>query len=260
VGALVIVTLLPSYLLFQSGGLKESVLLFGVGTLFHSINRISRTKIKWEGLLVAIIGCWFLINIKPYFIASIVPATLAYAIALKLKSRHIFSWAIWTLNIVSGTLIISLSNFELLEFIVRKQHDFLNYAANIQPGSLIYIPRLEYTWESVTQSLPQSFWRTIMEPMPWSIHTLSLFIMFVENVIILAVVSIGSFRLIKNGNLSLTSHFLIQSIIPGLCLIVLISPVLGAAMRYRSPFIILLLLAFVPLFIYQKAKNSHNEV
>lgn len=259
-GALVFVTLLPSYLLFQSGGLKESVLLFGVGTLFHSINRISRTKIKWEGLIVAIIGCWFLINIKPYFIASIVPATLAYAIALKLKSRPIFSWAIWTLNIVSGTLIISLSNFELLEFIVRKQHDFLNYAANIQPGSLIYIPRLEYTWESVTQSLLQSFWRTIMEPMPWSIHTLSLFIMFVENVIILAVVSIGSFRLIKNGNLSLTSHFLIQSIIPGLCLIVLISPVLGAAMRYRSPFIILLLLAFVPLFIDQKAKNSQNEV
>ena len=96
--ALLIIGLLPSYLLFLSRGLKESVLLIGAGMPFLGYYNAFNSNNKWLGIVQLAIGCWLLIIIKPYFIASILPAILAYQITQRLKLQSYFSWGIWGVN------------------------------------------------------------------------------------------------------------------------------------------------------------------
>ena len=258
--ALIAISLLPSYLLFLSGGLKESVLLFGAGILFLGYDQALHGHRKTIGLILFAIGAWFLLMIKPYFIASVTPAILALIIVHKLKFQTYWTWGIWFIVLGIGVFSLSLLNFELLEFVVRKQHDFLNHSAEIEPGSAIFIQRLEYSWSSVLLSLPIALFRSLLTPLPWNVNSVSLIIMCIENIIILTIVSIGTYYILKTKVIHIMSHFLLQSILPALCLIGLISPVLGATMRYRAPFIILLVLAFLPSILSMKIKNEQHEI
>lgn len=256
--ALLIIGLLPSYLLFLSGGLKESVLLFGAGMLFLGYYNAFNSNNKWLGIVQLAIGCWLLIIIKPYFIASILPAILAYQITQRLKLQSYFFWGIWGLIIAIGAVFLNALNFEILEYIVRKQHDFLNHTAEIMPGSAKDIPMLEYTWKSLIIQIPSALWRSLFEPMPWNIHSPSLLMLFIENIIIGALSVVGLVGWFKTKNHSIMSSLLLQSILPGLCLIGLIFSVLGATMRYRAPFIILLILAILS-YLPLKPKNLANN-
>ena len=141
---------------------------------------------------------------------------------------------------------------DLVNYIVQKQHDFINHSLEIEPGSYRPMARLDYSLISIIVAAPLALIKTLIQPMPWEIRNVGEIIMLIENLYLLVLLVFAG-RNLAIGTRNITAHSKIRmallTIIPGLILIGLICPVLGATMRYRAPFIILLLVSLTPYLI-----------
>jgi hypothetical protein len=253
---LLIISIFPCYLLLLSGGLKESFLLFGAGLFLAGIITESGKRIEFTNVFMSAIGLLILIIIKPYFIASLAPALVSYFLILKLKWRPSSQWMVWFMLLGSGATLLYVLNFDLVEYVVRKQNDFINHSDLIKPGSAIAIVPLEYSVQSVVLNLPSALFRVLAEPLPSRINSASLLIMAFENILLIGLIITAIFRGKYQKTKRPLFHMIIQGVLPALCLIGLISPVLGATMRYRAPFIVLLIIAIISFLTKSHAEQT----
>jgi len=245
--ALFLVTMLPSSLLLISGGLKETVLMFGAGSLFYSWMSISQGQARDKSAIIfGLIGLAVCLNIKPYFLASIFPAFIAFMIIRKTKIiDYAFTLVCLSIFLVMYALAYS-GGVDILASIIRKQSEFINHSAETNPGSLIQLYPITKDWTSWLPAIPNALFNALARPLPWEITSAPLMLMFAENLLIAWLVVKSLTHRIRFGTDSSNFTFISLCIIPGLILIGLISPVLGATMRYRAPFLLLLLISLTP--------------
>lgn len=253
-GVIGIVSLLPSYLLLQSGGLKESVLLFGIGLFFYSfiglLNQGKRQLLSLFALSILV-----LYSIKPYFLVSFAPAIITYFLLSKARISEYFSWPMWCSIVVVGLVMTQALGFEIIDFVIRKQHDFLNHSAEINPGSAIEMERLGNSTMEVLLETPTALFRVLFEPLPWTVNSFSTALMSLENLVVILIILLFAIKLFNGKSVSPYSTMVLQGVLPGIILIGLISPVLGATMRYRAPFLIMLLLILIPTLLANDKKE-----
>lgn len=223
--------LLPSSLLWLSGPLKESLVMFGLGLFLFGWFR--RSAKGWLLVLLAVI---VLIQVKVYWLVALMPALFSYEMLNK-KSSMGRQWAAWIMVITVCAAMVYWLGYDWLSELARKQSDFVAHANQLQAGSFIPIKPLLPSLSSFAASLPTALLRSVFAPFPAWPQQPAEMLLAAESLIVFGFLLVATIKHRRINSLPL------QIALPVLLLIGLTTPVLGALMRYRAPALVLMLLA-----------------
>ena len=241
---------IPSILLWTSGVLKESVMMFGLGMLCLSFIKIS-DKFSSKYVALFLFSTIVLFISKMYILIAILPGLFSFLVIQKTQKKFTFPKFLIIhilFLLLAGNLTIFQYNF--LEILSYKQQDFAVLVKKVGTvGSLIQIPELQPTWISFLKNAPVAFFNALTRPFIFESFSPFIFLSSLENltVLILIIATLFFMKLKNISNNSLAylclSFFLILFILSGLT-----TPVLGALVRYRTPALPFLLIFLLLLF------------
>lgn len=130
-GLIATIFLVPSFILWSSGILKESVLFLSLGLLLYAFFEILHQHFTIKNSILFCLSFLTLIYIKPYVLGFVLPAIISYGLANKfpLKKAYFFYLGIYGAMLIFGFSIKFLQpNYNALEIIATKQNNFVNVA------------------------------------------------------------------------------------------------------------------------------------
>jgi len=247
--------IIPSFLLWTSAPLKETLvaflMFFGIG---YFIKYLFEKQTKY--LFFSVLFTCFTFFAKPYFTVALLPI-LVFAL-LPIKKIGLKYFLLLTISFL--TLLIldySLDNFKFINWIVEKQHDFLNHAQAEGAGSLVYLPRSEKSFIGILSVLPIAFSNVMFRPLPFeSLNPMYLLASF-ENlfIIFLIIISIIFRKKILTNQEKEIVYFLSFFSLIIILLIGVTTPVLGAIVRYKAPILPLVLITCLIVLDFEKIKK-----
>ena len=252
------VMLLPSVLFWGSGMLKDGLLLFGMGLMLYTFNKILLRQGTTKNLLLFSVLFLLLVFTKLYTIICIFPGLIAWYwsrndSAKKIVLKFLGCYTVYLLigfNI--GTINIK---YDVADIIFYKQRNFNVFADKAAAKSKIEIPEIEPNALSLLMNAPGSVLRVLTRPSVFDSHAPLILIASVENLLILFIIVYCLLKAKRNGNVNLPIFwFSIFFFITMYALIGLITPVLGAIVRYRVP--VLPFLMFIVLALYHKKEKK----
>jgi hypothetical protein len=229
--------LLPSVLFWGSGVLKEGLLFFGLGMLiyyfFKMLKQFSLLSLLW--VLISLVLIYYT---KLYVLAIAVPVLLGHLITVKSGNRYAFIKFAFVLSIfiLTGISIKYIfPGFDLLDILATKQHDFIGLAKFMNSGSLIDIPLLNPDLSSFIINAPQAFFTTFFRPFIFEADSIFVLMAALENLIILLITIIAVVFAKKSVFSESIFWACFFSVVLMFTLTGLITPVLGAIVRYKIP-------------------------
>ena len=247
--------LVPSFVFWTSGILKETILVSIVGLFLNQLYNATNGKFK-PLALIAVFLCFFLLAIlKIYVLVSLFPLVF-YLLTKRLQWR--FTQNMLFPTSLSLVLFMSVSLFSdhlnPIEIIVNKQHNFIELAEFLDARSKIDIQYLNGHWDNMLAASPSAFFNTLLRPFPWDLNSIMIVLPFLENVFFLILVSIAIYHLKLPHQRTLNKKVLFQMLMVIVFLFVIIgltTPVIGAIVRYKVP-----ALPFLYLIVLDQIKFS----
>ncbi len=252
-GNLISVFLLPSVLFWSSGILKEPILMLGFGYLVYFIFQFpDRLNSKKRGnILLALLAMILSMYLKFYILIVLIPAILAIIMMQKWRKKIVL--------IIGGSfsflylfaLLISYLplDFNVFEIVARKQNDFIKVAEVFQAGSAIEIPLLTSSPLSVLINSPIAFFNTLLRPFLWESKNILMLVAAFENLFFVILILFAAFNFKSEKFNSKYMAFMITFIIGLFVLIGLVTPIVGAMVRYKIPalpFLTAIMFVFIP--------------
>lgn len=231
--------ILPSFLFWSSGVLKEGILIFGLGMfLYHIFN--NESKAKW---IFASLALLLLIWIKFYVLMAILPALIFIGINKYSKLKPLWNWSIGLVSLFLIMILLpKVGGVDFISHLIQKQRDFFELVRNLQPNSLYYLPEVSSLTDVVFNS-PRAFFTTIFRPFIWEVNGALDALASIENIsfIVLAVIAI----VFRKKDLAIKKWPLFNwTFVISLSLIIgLVIPVFGALVRYKTPLLPFLIIA-----------------
>ncbi len=248
--------LMPSVLFWGSGVLKDGLLMTGFGLLIYSFTLIIKNGITVKRFLALFAGLVILMITKVYVIAMLLPGLLAWYLTRKSgRTRIIMTFIL--IYLLYFTLAFSAyhldPDYNLAALIFYKQKNFIDLGT-IQNATMISIPRLECSASSIIENSPHAFYTTMFRPFITDVHGKPMILLAaLENLLLILVIIISLATMnLKSKKLDPIILFSILFTILLFILIGLISPVLGAIVRYKI--VALPMITFVAVYYYDKAK------
>jgi hypothetical protein len=134
--------------------------------------------------------------------------------------------------------------FNLTDLLYRKQQAFFLLAENAKAGSVISIPVLDPGILSLLMNAPYGFFTSLLRPLITDSESVMILISAVENTLILLFGAYCLFNIrIQNLKGSVIPAFCIFYCVSLYVLIGMITPILGAIVRYKAqalPFLVIL--------------------
>jgi hypothetical protein len=244
------VFLMPSVLFWGSGVLKEGILLFGMGLLIYFFDQLVRKKQIIISLIFALSSSILLAYTKFYVIITLIPLLISYFWVFKTSEKFILVkyLSVCCLYFIIGLLIpFIFPDYNFLEIIAQKQHDFINLSQFVKSGSVIKSEYLEPNLWSFIINSPVAFANTLLRPFFFEVKSVFMALASFENLIVIffGLICIFFFkRKIENKNFLMFSVFFVLIIFT---LTGLITPVIGAIVRYKIPALPFLIITFIIL-------------
>jgi hypothetical protein len=251
------VMLLPSVLFWGSGMLKDGLLLFGMGLMLYTFNKTITGFSNTRNILV--FGALFLLLIftKLYTIICIFPGLIAWYwsrkdSAGKIALKFFFCYALYLL--MGFNIGFINPKYDVSDIIFFKQKNFYDFARQASAKSMIQIPIIEPNAWSLFLNSPGAILRVLTRPSVFDSHAPLILLAAFENLVILAIIVFCIIKSKRNGNINLPIFwFSIFFFLTMFTLIGLITPVLGAIVRYKVP--VLPFLMFIMLALYNKEQK-----
>ena len=235
---LIAIILIPSGFFWTSAMLKETILMLGLACYFYGFISILTKQKQYLPWLSLIIGMFFLLHIKVYVIAALIPASLGFLIAHKLPQKRVSHvYIISILVLILGVIINNtyLHAVPILEKFADKRNDFImNVVYYAHAQSYIPIGFLDANIISFIKDTPTSLYRAIFLPWIWNTSSLLGIIPALENLvlIILSVLACFFSRTLHRSEQNIVWFSLFFSITL-LWIIGITTPVIGAIVRYK---------------------------
>jgi hypothetical protein len=260
---------LPSVLFWGSGILKESILLFSVGIFIYKLSEIVIHQNKSILNYLIITVAFLLLTItKPYVILTLTPSIIALLTYHYFKNIRILTYYIFVhfFCIVIALMINHYnSNLDVLGNIVYKQHDFLNVARDTHANSTIYVEKLSNNIYSFIHFSPLAFVNGFFRPTILELNSISYLPAILESTILIFGFCLFLFK--KKIPLDINQRLIIYfSLFFSMFLALLIglaTPVLGAIVRYRVPYLPFLYSAIfltIPIPEFSIIKKIENKL
>ncbi|NND76887.1 MAG: hypothetical protein HKN39_01730 [Flavobacteriales bacterium] len=231
--------LVPSFLFWSSGVLKESILIFALGlTLFHFF--VNTKSMKWLWLVLTFT---LLLWIKTYVLLTLLPGLLFIGLNKVSPLDPLWNWiACASILIISVYLSPLIGGPDPVAHLIQKQKDFFDLVASLQPNSTYYLPEIN-SFSDVFWNLPRAVFSVLFRPFAWEFNGALDALAAMENLallvlVILAVVYRKKDLSIKKWN---TFHWSFILCLAGV--IGLVTPVFGALVRYKVPLLPFLIIA-----------------
>ena len=260
---------LPSVLFWGSGILKESILLFSVGIFVYKLSEIVIHKNKSISNYVIITVAFLLLTItKPYVILTLTPSIIALITYHYFKKISVlFHYIFVHLFCIVIALIINHynSNLDVLGNIVYKQHDFLNVARDTHANSTIYVEKLSNNIYSFIHFSPLAFVNGFFRPTILELNSISYLPAVLESTMLIFGFCLILFnkKIPFDINQRLIIYFSLFFSMFLALLIGLATPVLGAIVRYRVPYLPFLYSAIflaIPIPEFSFIKKIENKL
>lgn len=255
----IMIFLIPSVCLWSSAPLKEAVVMWCLGNIFYGLFVKHQS---WVALLRVTVGCLLLYLVKFYVL---------FALALPLLGLALTHYTRWTTikayGIVFGAGIIVLTGIEsmsdghLVELLSTKQADFIRMANYYESGSRFNLPALTPDYHSFFSILPIAVATGLFRPFLWETHTLLALVPAIEmHMVWLGIIGAIIWRNKNNGVpwnkiIFIASFTLVLATIIGFA-----TPVFGALVRYRVPFLPFLGWLMILLADEQKLVNLKARI
>ncbi len=253
--------LLPSVMFWGSGLLKDGLLLFALGFALLSFSRLLSNPKEIRNLLIFLISFTLLVFTKLYVIIAILPGLIAWYWARNNQGWRVvlkFSSTYLLYLIIIFNIHHIAPRYNIVDIIYWKQKNFNTLAELTQAKSLIKIPALDYGAMSILKNSPKAFFNTLVRPLPSDVHgNILILISASESLLILFIGIMAVFFRKKKFNP--IKPFLVFSIIFVVLIFVLaglITPILGALVRYKVPVLPFLLFIFLNIIDHERVKNS----
>ena len=244
IGAFTItVFLIPSVIFWSSGALKESILIFGMGILIYSMNKLLEKKLGSKHLLIFISCIIFLCFIKFYVIIALIPCIIAYITTIKLNIKRpiaVYLPILFLCGILAFNSVSIPPYYDFVETIAHKQKDFIRLAEVTDSGSQFKLTKLEPSFTGIVKVVPEALLNCFIRPLPQSGKSLVYLPSIIENIIILLSIFLAVFSIFKR-KVTLTWEaknmvwFSLVFTILLFTIIGLTTPVSGALVRYKVP-------------------------
>jgi len=246
------VFLLPSVLFWGSGVMKDGLLLFAFGMLLYfftkALDKITLKTILW----IAVMAFLVIIN-KIYILLAAIPGLTAWYWCYKTSYKFTFSKFLF----VHFIYFIALFNFHYLfprydfaTIIYWKQRNFLELADYVKAGSIIQITHLEANNISILLSVPEALYHVLFRPFFFESRSPMILMAGLENLLILIIVIIGLLFIKKKmkNEIKPLFNFSLYFVMILFAIMGLVTPVLGALVRYKMPALPFLILIFIILY------------
>ncbi len=232
---LILSFLVPNFLFWSSGMLKEAVLIFALGLFLHQLNLFLNEK-KPMVFLYALLFLALMCLIKPYVFICLLPGLFFWVLSYQKNTRtSIYIFLVCHLSLL---LLVFLFQDSIVYFLSNKQLAFIKLSQITQANSSIEIQAIHQV-SDLFMAAPSNFITTLFRPFVWEARGVFSLVAGLENLILICL-PITLFFL-KKPNLDqnafrLTLFALSFVLILGV-LIGSITPVLGAIVRYKIPLI-----------------------
>jgi hypothetical protein len=240
---------LPSVIFWGSGVMKEGLLFFGLGMLvYHFIKVLEGFNIR--SLLWIIFSVALIYFTKFYVLAIIIPVMIAYLWVNKTNNKYILLKyiTVFVLYVIAGLMIKHISPaFDAIDILVTKQRDFIGLARSLNSGSLINIPVLTPDIWSFIIHAPQAFFITMFRPFITEANSILILMAALENFIILIVLALAIIFFSKK---QINFNIFYACLFGVICMFILtglITPVMGAMVRYKVPALPFLMIILIML-------------
>ena len=250
----IFIFLMPSVLFWGSGLLKDSILLSGFGLLIYSFTLLIKNGVNPLRLIMFTIGLLILAVTKTYVIAIILPGLFAWWITKHSNIRTVILTFLFVYGLyffVAFNLYRFNPDYNIAALIFYKQKNFIDLGT-IHNASMISFPVIECSAISILKNSPMAFCNTLFRPFLTDVHGNPMILLSaMENILIifLIIAFIISARKIKTDPIVIFNIIFITLLF---VLIGMISPVLGAIVRYRI--VALPCLMFVLIYFYDREK------
>ena len=237
--AVVAAFLVPSVVFWSSGMMKECLVMFSLGLLMFSWTALWR-KFGIIKLLVVFVSAWLLLLSKFYILLAMLPGLVIFAAPTKFGAKKLLisSVVVFALVVVLFFFSGNIFGYDLVDTIVKKQHDFINmvtYEADYS-GSNIEIKELEPTFISFATALVPAYINTLLRPFVTEANSFVKLVCCVENIVFLMffLYMCVRFKRIDNNQFRIVLFTLYFMLIL-YALIGMTTPNLGALVRYKIP-------------------------
>jgi len=250
--------LMPSVLFWGSGVLKEGLLFFAIGILlYHFIKIIHNFNFIYFLWIVA--GCVLLYYTKFYILAIVIPILISHFWVYKTNEKNIllkYCIVFFAYIIIGFNLHYIFPDYNIIDILVTKQRDFIGLAKFMNSGSYIEIPVLSPDIFSFIKYSPVAFYNTLFRP--YFFETGSIFILFagIENFLILTILFLS---IIFFDHKQIHKSFFYASLFAVIFMFVLtglITPVMGAIVRYKVPALPFLMILLFMMIDKEKLINK----
>ena len=250
----------PTAVFWSSGILKESILLGSTTLVLAQVLQLvylpSSTIRQWA---ILFIGAYFCFKIRFYFAIGLFPLLAGFAV-LEVASRR---WKISQHYKISFYLIALL----VFGFGATFLHEAVNldyffqeliksyYGSRMSSAqkSIIYLPNLQPTFQSLLYYAPEAISSAIFRPLPGEINSPDYFMAGFENLIVLILAGVGVVTFRKHKPIlpvTLVLSLMIYVILIA-ALIGFSTANLGSVSRYK--------VAFMPVFLYLLLQTGVNQ-
>jgi hypothetical protein len=239
--------LLPSVLLWTSGILKESILIFALGITFLVINRISQLKISASSFALLIICVFLMVYIKFYVLLSFLPAIIAYSLTKYLQQKSVIVYGITLLLAIIGGIFSKqlTGSIDLVDVLVNKQKDFIRLAEWQNAQSAFYLTPLEPHFWGIIKVIPEGLLNCFVRPLPhaktnwleWGVivENIFLLLLLIYSTIVAIKSSVKKSLLFSTGDHKNFFLFCLTFVLLLFIIIGITTPVAGALVRYKVP-------------------------
>jgi hypothetical protein len=243
------VFLMPTVLFWGSGVLKEGILIFGLGLFCFGFFNITHDEKKYKYAAAIIVGILVLAMIKVYVLLCLIPAALTYYVLIKISFKKIWlAFAVIQLALLLAIFNLKWMNPELdiANKLWFKRNDFVNVANDWDAKSSIPAIPFEKSAISILLHSPQSIYNALMRPTVFEIKSITYVMPVTENFFVLVLIGLMLFFFKKpSHNEQVFVMFALTFIVYLAAMIGLVTPILGAIVRYKLPIMPFILMIII---------------
>jgi len=244
----------PPFVFWTSGFHRDGLCMTFLGIYLYAMQNLMKfTKPKY--IMAVMISIAFMLFLRSFWGFSAIIVGILWFISTKMK--RIKPLVVFSLGAIFLTGLFALSalappNLNFAKSLVDKQHAFLG----LQGDSELLVTRLTLNLKVYFEAIFDGFNHLLLRPYPSEIgHSPLYFLTFLENLFvwILFVLAIY-FRINRKSTIVLykpENNVLLFLVIINYAIIGLTVPFLGAIVRYKAPFELLLILLLVQYFPQQ---------
>lgn len=241
-----LIFLLPSILFWQSGVLKEGILIFSTGLFIYHFFTFLKNR-NWLNALWALLFFGLIVLCKYYVAIALLPGVIAYtwqALARGENAGYKYAYTYMGIMTVLVIILYVFPEHNPLITLCNKRSESVKSAVFAEAKELLFMDNVQPYPIDVAKKIPQIFRVSFIEPIKVTKNPLML-MATIENLLVIALILLFSlYAKRRSGNVALF-YFLLSYAIIMLFVIAFTTPVTGGLVRYKTAAIPFLLMALL---------------